>query len=190
MSKHPSVLTAHKLDATGGSTAISTYNGHAFDIFNPDSWVFDLDEIAQALSNTCRYGGHVEFYSVAEHCVRVASWLKDHGYSQRVQLIGLLHDAIETYIGDIPRPIKKTFTLDGEGIMDLEKGMEYAMFATFGLLQDNFDSEWAAIKQADWAVYELERDERPNVGRGLLPSAAKREWLQNYLLLTEYADRG
>jgi len=190
MSKHPSVITAHSLDSTGGNTAISTYNGHAFDIFNPDSWVFDIDEIAQALANTCRFGGHVEFYSVAEHCVRVASWLKDHGYSERVQLIGLLHDAVETYIGDIPRPIKKTFTLDGEGIMDLEKGMEYAMFAAFGLLQDNFDSEWAAIKQADWAVYELERDERPNVGRGLLPSAAKHEWLQNFLLLTEYADRG
>jgi uncharacterized protein len=185
VSTHPSVITAHSLDSTGGNTAISTYNGHAFDIFNPDSWVFDLDEIAQALSNTCRFGGHVEFYSVAEHCIRVAHHLEDEGFSAHTQLIGLMHDAIEAYIGDIPRPIKKTFMLDGEAITDLEKGMELSMFHAYGLLSDDFDDEWGVVKHADWRIYELERDERPNVGQGLLPSAAKRAWLQHYQYLVD-----
>ena len=185
MSTHSSVL-AHQLDAIPGNTAISTYNGYAFDIYDPGSWVFDLEEIAQALSNTCRFGGHVEFYSVAEHCMRVAEWLKSQGYSHKTQLIGLLHDAIEAYIGDIPRPIKRTFTLDGESIMDLEKGMELSMFQTFGLLSDQFEVQWAAVKQGDLAIYERERDERPKVGRGLLPNAAKREWLQHYAYLNDF----
>lgn len=181
----PASRLAHTLDSTGGNTAISTYNGHAFDIFDPSTWVFDLDEIAQAISNTCRFGGHVEFYSVAEHCIRVAMWLEDRGYPARTQLIGLLHDAIEAYIGDIPRPIKKTFELDGEGIMDLEKSMEYSLFQTYGLLTDDFDSDWKAVKEADWAIYEQERDERPNVGLGTLPKAIKREWLQHYQYLVD-----
>lgn len=182
---HPSAATAHSLDSTGGNTAISTYNGHAFDIFDPETWIFDLDEIAQAISNTCRFGGHVEFYSVAEHSIRVANWLADEGYSVRTQLIGLLHDAIEAYIGDIPRPIKKTFELDGENIVDLEKSMEYSLFQTFGLLTGDFDDDWKAVKEADWAIYEKERDERPNVGLGYLPKAIKREWLQHYYYLLD-----
>lgn len=190
MSSHPSVSTSLLLDAVSTNTAISTYNGHAFDIYDPSSWVFDIDEIAQALSNTCRFGGHVEFYSVAEHCCRVATLLRLQGFSERVQLIGLLHDAIEAYIGDIPRPIKQTMTLNDESILDLEKGMEYALFGSFGLLSDNFNSEWASIKRADFSIYEKEREERPKVGMGMLPAAAKRAWLQHFLHLTEYSQMG
>lgn len=64
-----------------------------------------IEDIAHSLSLQCRFNGHCEeFYSVAQHCVIVARFLKD--YSKQVQLKGLLHDAAETYLSDVVRPVK------------------------------------------------------------------------------------
>lgn len=174
-----------ELDSTPGSTAFLTFNGHAFDIFDPDTWVFDIEDIAQALSTTCRFGGHVNFYSVAEHSVRVANMLKEWGFDASTQLIGLLHDAVEAYIGDIVRPIKKHADLGGESVMDLEKSMEYCLFQAYDLLGYGFNQQWELAKKADIAVLELERAERPAPGRSLSPLVAHRMFLNRFTTLSE-----
>lgn len=46
------------------------------------------------------------FYSVAQHCLNVYKDLKQLGYDENIQLIGLLHDASEVYISDLPKPFK------------------------------------------------------------------------------------
>lgn len=62
-----------------------------------------LPDIAASLSKLCRFGGHTrEFYSVAQHSVLVANNLPQH-----LQLAGLLHDAAEAYLCDLPRPVKE-----------------------------------------------------------------------------------
>lgn len=62
----------------------------------------DLRDIAHALGNQCRFAGHTKaFYSVADHCVRVS-----HVCDPADALWGLLHDASEAYLTDIPRPLK------------------------------------------------------------------------------------
>ena len=81
---------------------MQTYSGRRIDRFDLDPARVDIVDIAHSLANTCRFGGHCrEFYSVAEHCVRVSSVVP-----KTDALWGLMHDAAEAYIGDIPTPIK------------------------------------------------------------------------------------
>lgn len=69
----------------------------------PRSQDVDINDIAHALSNLCRYGGHAsQFYSVAEHAVHVS-----HMVPREDALAGLLHDATEAYVVDVPRPLKR-----------------------------------------------------------------------------------
>lgn len=68
-----------------------------------------ITDIAHALSLLCRGNGHVKhFFSVGQHCVNCAQEAMARGYSRRVCLACLLHDASEAYLSDVPRPFKKT----------------------------------------------------------------------------------
>lgn len=81
---------------------MQTYNGRAFYPLDPRPEDIDPVDIAHALAMICRYGGHCrEFYSVAEHCV-----LMSHAVAPEDALWALLHDAGETYVGDMVRPLK------------------------------------------------------------------------------------
>ncbi len=78
------------------------YGGQLIDIANPTDEMIDIETIAHALSQMCRFGGHTnQFYSVAQHSVCV-SLLCDPENA----LKGLLHDAPEAYIGDVIRPMQ------------------------------------------------------------------------------------
>lgn len=66
---------------------------------------FNIAEIAHALSNACRYGGHCnQFYSVAEHSVLVSEIAEELNLCDPFE--ALMHDASEAYICDIPGPWK------------------------------------------------------------------------------------
>jgi len=84
-------------------SSISTVSGRFFDLLAPEDYAYDIEEIATALSNICRYTGHVKkFYSVAEHSV-----LGSRLVPERLALVGLLHDASEAFVGDVSSPFKK-----------------------------------------------------------------------------------
>ena len=87
---------------------ITTYTGKHFDPTAPEASLFDVRDIAHALSLTCRGNGHVKtFFSVGQHCVNCALEAELRGYSQRVILACLLHDGSEAYMSDVPRPFKQ-----------------------------------------------------------------------------------
>ncbi len=87
---------------------ITTYTGIRMYPDNPKTSDFCIEDIAHALSLMTRANGHFKtFYSVAQHSIACALEARARGYSERVQLGCLLHDASEAYISDITRPVKK-----------------------------------------------------------------------------------
>jgi hypothetical protein len=104
---------------------LQTYTGAAFYPLDPRQDEIRFDDIAAALSKLCRYGGHcIRFYSVAEHCVHMASVAPD-----RWKLQALMHDAAEAYLIDLPRPIKRNIPAYSEIEIKLEK----MIFERFGI---------------------------------------------------------
>lgn len=83
---------------------MQTFSGKAFWPLDPRPEELDLEDIAHALGNLCRYGGHSKFfYSVAEHSLLMASKATTLSDAR----VALMHDATEAYISDVIRPIKK-----------------------------------------------------------------------------------
>jgi len=84
---------------------LTTFTGRNVDVLNLRSEDICLEDIAHSLALTCRFGGHSkQFYSVAEHSVRVSYLYKDVNVDPRYLL---LHDAAEAYLVDVPRPVKQ-----------------------------------------------------------------------------------
>lgn len=91
------------------SDCITTYTGKHFDPTKPDEALICIEDIAHALSLLCRGNGHVKtFFSVGQHCILCAKEAIARGYSSRLSLAALLHDASECYMSDVPRPFKKS----------------------------------------------------------------------------------
>jgi 5'-deoxynucleotidase YfbR-like HD superfamily hydrolase len=84
------------------TTWMQTFTGRKVFPLNLQPEDVCLADIAHALSMQCRFSGHVrEFYSVAQHSVLVSVYC-----DPSVALLGLLHDASEAYLMDLPRPLK------------------------------------------------------------------------------------
>ena len=87
---------------------ILTYTKKRFDPLHPCIERIDIEDIAHALSMLCRANGHFKtFYSVGQHSLNCLREAQARGYSKRVQLACLLHDASEAYLADITRPVKQ-----------------------------------------------------------------------------------
>lgn len=81
---------------------ISTFTGKHFDFINITMDDIYIEDIAQGLSNECRFAGQIsQFYSVAQHSVYVSQIVPPE-----YALEALLHDASEAYCKDLPSPLK------------------------------------------------------------------------------------
>lgn len=105
---------------------IQTYSGRRFWPLDPRTEDVCLDDIAHALSNLCRFTGHVKtFYSVAQHCV-----LASRAVHPDVAMLALLHDAAEAYLGDIARPWKRFLHVHADGLHEPLRQVEGTLLAT------------------------------------------------------------
>ena len=123
---------------------MQTHTGKHIYPLEPDIDDIDIKDIAHALSNLCRFNGHCqEFYSVAQHSVIVCKLLPED-----LKIPGLLHDASEAYLSDVPRPIKINFT----EFQEYEDRMQRAIC-------DKFSIEWPIpedVKAVDRRVLRTE----------------------------------
>lgn len=162
---------------------IETFTSISFYPLHPNVQDVRIEDIAHALSNMCRFNGHSSrFYSVGEHSINVQSELAARGATARVQLIGLLHDAAEAYLCDVPSPIKPL--LPGWG--EIEERLEQVIFEAFGLFPT--EGELAQVKAADrdllgWEAHRLMpcRDWNPPVNEihetALINAVVYEPWL-------------
>jgi len=135
-----------------------TYTGIQFSPLNPDPKTVNIYDIAHALSLICRWGGHLkQFYSVAQHCLLVSELCEPQN-----QLIGLLHDAAEAYIGDMIRPLKYLKHMHN-AYKVVESRVENAIATSFGLksISKTHDAEIADVVVLAWENKSLVLKSRP-----------------------------
>ena len=107
---------------------MQTFTGRQYWPIDPRPEDVFIEDIAHSLSLQCRFSGHVRVhYSVGDHSLRVSRLcLAPH------RLWGLLHDAAEAYLVDLPRPIKRYSAL-GEEYKLIEELNMRAICERFGL---------------------------------------------------------
>ena len=107
---------------------IVTFKGEKFTPLDPDINQIHIEDIAHSLSLMCRANGHIDyFFSIAQHCINCTNEAKARGYTTRVQLACLIHDASEAYISDITRPVK----LYLEEYKGIEKKLQDVIYTKF-----------------------------------------------------------
>lgn len=136
-----------KMDTASRGRWMQTHTNRAWHFEDPRAEDVDILDIAHALGNLCRYGGHCRsFYSVAEH-----SYWVSHIVPPEDALAGLLHDATEAYVCDVPRPLKHLLT----NYKATENRQWEAIAAAFGLPTELPES----VKEADNAMLFVEKDQ-------------------------------
>ena len=124
---------------------ISLLSGGKFNYNKPEESDVTIEDIASALSNVCRFSGHLpRFYSVAQHLVNTSRIVPPH-----LAFDALMHDTAEAFTNDLPTPLKWALPI----FKELETKIESAMGDKFGF---NFPYD-PAVKEADTIMLMLEK---------------------------------
>lgn len=154
---------------------IRTFTGLYMNVFEPTFEMICIEDIAHALSNQCRFGGHLPvFYSVAQH-----SWHCSQSVNQEHKLAALLHDASEAYILDIPKPIKKRLSNYGE----IEERLMNLISVKFGFdypLHDDVKLADELALVAEWNCLMLKKSKAPFLNAALDNKNAKDKFLETF----------
>jgi hypothetical protein len=124
---------------------IMTFSGNYFNLLYPEQNKILLEDIAHALANTCRFGGHCrEFYSVSQHAVLVS-----HLAPKEFAWDALHHDDAEAFLGDIPTPLKQLLP----EFKKIEHNLEQVIWKHYGISSVLNP----AVKNADLQALMIER---------------------------------
>ncbi|WP_300440629.1 YfbR-like 5'-deoxynucleotidase [Christiangramia sp.] len=155
--------------------SIRTFTGKVFDLKILDPESICIEDIAHSLSLTPRFGGHLEkMYSVAQHSVMVSINCIEN------QLAGLLHDASEAYIGDMPSPFKR--------MMPEYKIIENRLMEVIAKKYGFSIPLPAEVKAADRMLLDMEWEAFVNKGFNMeywTPEEAENEFLRMFHSLTD-----
>jgi len=119
---------------------IETSSGLKFDVLDPQPDMICIEDIAHAGSQMNRFTGHCRFpYPVTQHS-RIGSYI----IAPEFALDFLLHDASESYIGDMNRPMKH-FSIAGDEYRKVEARIQGVICDVFGISR----VEPAEVKRID-----------------------------------------
>ena len=160
-------------------SVMNTFTGRIFDPLKMTKKDVCVEDIAHALSLVCRGGGHIRyFFSVAQHSMNCADEAAARGWSGRIVLACLLHDASEAYIADIIRPVKVHLS----EYYKIESKIMDCILEKFGLddLSEEENSRWKQIDDEilDHELRELmigEKD-RPIKPLSSFPDMTEQNW--------------
>lgn len=107
---------------------METYTGLLVDQLRLQTADVRIEDIAHALSNICRFTGHVKrFYSVSEHSILVGKMCEKMAGCE-AGLEGLLHDAAEAYLGDVNTHLKAAISAyNGTELVSFKDVEQWAM---------------------------------------------------------------
>lgn len=124
---------------------IGLLSGAKMNYDNPEASDATIDDLASALSNICRFSGHLPcLYSVAQHLVNTSRIVP-----AEFAFDALMHDTAEAFTNDLPTPLKWTLPI----FKELEDKIESAMAKKFGF---NFPYD-PVVKLADTQMLLLEK---------------------------------
>lgn len=137
---------------------IATRTGRRVYPLDPRPEQFHLFDIAVGLARRPRWGGQSETpYSVAEHCLDIASRLP-----YPLKAWGLMHDAAEAYIGDVPAPLKAVLWINHRDNTDRFEHFEEQMLRAIAA---RFRLPWPIPQE----VHEADQRQRATEKRDLFP---------------------
>jgi uncharacterized protein len=137
---------------------LDTASGRRVDLADPNPEDMCLGDVARALSQICRFGGHCrEYFSVAQHALLVEQIVAESG-SPRTRLAALHHDSHEAFICDIPSPLKKLLKAGSDygTFRSVREKLDAAISSALGVPTDLSDKEVRAIAEADTLAFEVE----------------------------------
>lgn len=125
---------------------IALLSGAMFNYNKPEESNVTIEDIASAVSNVCRFSGHLpRFYSVAQHLVNASRIVPPE-----FAFTALMHDTAEAFTNDLPTPLKFALPI----FKELEVKIESAMAEKFG-----FEYPYPAeVKLADTQMLLLEKN--------------------------------
>ena len=127
---------------------LATNTGKIIDLLKPDPDQITIEDISNNLGKMCRFNGQLKtWFSVAEHCIKVAEMVPD-----RYKMQALLHDASEAYLCDVPTPLKR---LLGKSYTDIEERISAVIGLRFGVELATLPT---VVKLADRAMVVSERN--------------------------------
>ena len=137
---------------------ISTFGGNIIDYLTVDKYDIYIPDIMRSLPRLNRFVGHSSrSYSVGEHtilCYHLATLL---GYSVREQLLVLIHDFTEAYVGDCPSPLKALIP----EYSAIEDRVNLAIYEHIGIPTPTID-EYKKIKAVDLTMLVIEMRDLTN----------------------------
>lgn len=159
-------------------------SGELFYPLDPRSSEIEIEDIAHSLAHQCRFNGHCKFfYSIAQHSLLVERFVRQPEH----KLCALLHDATETYVGDLIKPIK----IELPDFTKIEQQIWVAIATRYGLPAELPQ----CVKDADFLAFAHEMERVMSEPRGLksddLPNvdAVQIEYMSPFTAMTLFLER-